>query len=111
MTISSSRLPIAECRLPTADCRLSMSSLAPARAPLAQNAPSRAAMSKRGWGGAHWQRESPGRWRAVEARPGRRAGSPPRDVVDHRRPVQASTTVQMASGWELVIANRYQAFG
>ena len=111
MTISSSRLPIAECRLPTADCRLSMSSLAPARAPLAQHAPSRAAMPNRSWGQAHWQRKSPGHWRAVEARPGRRAGSPPRDVVDHRRPVQASTTVQMASGWELVIANRYQAFG
>ena len=103
--------PTADCRVPSADCRLSMSSLAPARAPLAQNAPSRAAMSKRGWGGAHWQRESPGRWRAVEARPGRQAGSPPRDVVDHRRPVQAATTVQRANGWELVIANRHQAFG
>ena len=59
-------------------------------------------------GGALWIR-----------RPRRRADSPRRprerrqrrddDVVDHRRPVQAATNVQMASGWELVIANRHQA--
>ena len=70
-------------------------------------------MSGRDWGPGHWQRKGPGRWSA-EPRPQRQADSPKRpqrQAERHWRPVQASTVVQMASGLELVIANRNQAFG